>query len=201
MKESDKIQNLLPFGYLYLVVMGILKESLMFYQIGIPILKYSSIMDILISPVATLTSHYIIAIFVALLFWFFYSLPEILIKYGTKKWIQKAFKLDETLFELEPQEQKNHFIYISVKFSAMMLLSFFLGFGFADGRIVHQKITSNTLKINCIMHFNSGENEAVSLINTNSAYYFYVSKNNINVKIAPVGSIKNIELIKSKNKI
>ena len=48
------------------------------------------------------------------------------------------------------------------------------------------------------MHFNSGENEEVSLINTNSAYYFYVSKNNINVKIAPIGSVKNIELIKRK---
>ena len=198
MNYSDKIQNLLPLGYLYLVVMGILKESIMFYQIGIPILKYSSIMDILISPIATMTSHYIIIIFMVVLFGFFISLPHILMKYSTKKWIQKAFKLDAAKNALEPEERKNYFIYLSIKQLAVMLLSFFLGFGYADGDITHKRIISNTIKINCIIHFNSGENEEVSLINTNSAYYFYVSKNNSNVKIAPIGSVKNIELIKRK---
>ena len=198
MNYSDKIQNLLPLGYLYLVVMGILKESIMFYQIGIPILKYSSIMDILISPIATMTSHYIIIIFMVVLFGFFLSLPNILMKFSTKKWIQKAFKLDAAKNDLEPEERKNYFIYLSIKQLAVMLLSFFLGFGYADGDITHKRIISNTMKFNCIMHFNSGENETVSLINTNSAYYFYVSQNNSNVKIAPIGSVKNIELIKSK---
>jgi hypothetical protein len=46
MTISENTQKLLPFGYLYLVVMGILKESIYYYQIGINILKYSTIMDI-----------------------------------------------------------------------------------------------------------------------------------------------------------
>ncbi|SFC98008.1 hypothetical protein SAMN05421780_1169 [Flexibacter flexilis DSM 6793] len=35
MKEFEKLQSLLPLGYLYLVVLGILKESVFFYQLGI----------------------------------------------------------------------------------------------------------------------------------------------------------------------
>ena len=57
MKYTEKIQHLLPLGYLYLVIVGILKETAFFYQIGINILKYSSIMDVLMSPIATLTTH------------------------------------------------------------------------------------------------------------------------------------------------
>lgn len=51
MKSIEKLQNLIPLGYLFLVVMGILKESVYFYQLKINILKYSTIMDILISPI------------------------------------------------------------------------------------------------------------------------------------------------------
>ncbi|MBC5837492.1 hypothetical protein [Flavobacterium muglaense] len=72
MKYNEIIQKILPFGYIYLVVLGIMKESIYYYQIGINILKYSNIMDILISPIADLTSNPIILIgffiFISLLF-------------------------------------------------------------------------------------------------------------------------------------
>ena len=45
-----------PFGCLFFVILGMLKESIYYYQVGINILKYSNIMDILISPIANLTS-------------------------------------------------------------------------------------------------------------------------------------------------
>ena len=48
----EKIKNLLPLGYLYLIILGILKESILYNQLDINILKYSSIMDIMISPIA-----------------------------------------------------------------------------------------------------------------------------------------------------
>ena len=198
MKETDKIQNLLPFGYLFLVVMGILKESVLFYQIGIPILKYSSIMDILISPVATMTSHYVILIFLFLLFLFYSKLPTILMKYSDKKWIQKFFDLDASKITITENERKNYFTYVAIKSLAVMLLSFFVGYGLAEGRILSQKIKNDKLKYNCNLIYASGQQEVVSMINTNSAYCFYLSKGNQNVKIAPIGSIRNIELINTK---
>jgi hypothetical protein len=35
MKNIEKIQHLLPLGYIFLVVLGIIKESVSFYQIGV----------------------------------------------------------------------------------------------------------------------------------------------------------------------
>ena len=57
MRFSQDLQKLLPFGYLFLVILGIARESIFYNQLGINILNYSTIMDILISPVSILTSH------------------------------------------------------------------------------------------------------------------------------------------------
>ena len=198
MKSTDKIQDLLPIGYLFLVVLGMLKESLLFYQLGIPILKYSTIMDILISPIATMTSHYLILIVLVLFFYFFFKLPSILMKFGHKKWVQKTFEVDSSKIELPEPERKNYFNLLAVKGLAGMMISFFLGFGFSEGYSVASKIKNNQLKYDFKLTYSSGDSEMIGLIDSNSAYYFYVSKGNKNIKITPVGSIKNIELVYNK---
>jgi hypothetical protein len=69
MKNLENLQSYLPLGYLYLVILGIIKETVHFYQLGINILKYSTLMDILIGPIADLMSHPLIVIgFLSLLF-------------------------------------------------------------------------------------------------------------------------------------
>jgi hypothetical protein len=78
MKFSAGIQKFLSFGYLFLVVLGILKESLFYYPLGIHILNYSTIMDVLLSPVADLTSHPVVFIAVAILVLFSYFFPVFL---------------------------------------------------------------------------------------------------------------------------
>ena len=93
MKNIDKVQNLLPLGYLFLVILGIVKESIFYYQIGINIIKYSSIMDILISPIAAITSHPVFFIVIIVLFIFFFKLPQILLKNEDKEWLHKIFFL------------------------------------------------------------------------------------------------------------
>jgi hypothetical protein len=57
MKNLENLQTYLPLGYLYLVILGIIKESIHFFQLGINILKYSTLMDVLLSPIADLMSH------------------------------------------------------------------------------------------------------------------------------------------------
>ena len=55
-KSFQEIQGFLSIGYVYLIVMGILNETLYYNQIGIDILNYSNILDVLISPISKLTS-------------------------------------------------------------------------------------------------------------------------------------------------
>lgn len=198
MKHIDKIQAILPLGYLYLVVLGILKETVFFYQIGINILNYSSIMDILISPIATCLSNPLIFIAVILFFVFCYYLPTILYNYGHKSWIKKTFELKKTKNDLPDEEIKSYYNLVSFKFLAVGLLSFYLGIGLAEGYFTSNRIQNNKLHYDYRLYYNTGESEIVSVLESNSVYYFYVSKGEKTVKIAPIGGIRNIELIKNR---
>nr|WP_315145444.1 hypothetical protein [uncultured Flavobacterium sp.] len=195
MKDIEKIQHILPLGYLYLITVGILKETVLFYQLGINILKYSSIMDVLISPIATLISNPIIFITISAIFVSNYYLPSILYKYGHKKWVKKAFELKKTKEELSDAEIKNYYLYISIKTLAVGLLSVYLGYGVAEGHMVSKRIKSGKLKYAHNLNYTTGESEKVYLLESNSLYYFYVAKGEKSVKIAPIGSIKNIEIV------
>ena len=56
-KNLEKLLQFLPLGYLYLIILGILKQSLLYNQLGVNILNYSSVMDILLGPIADLTAN------------------------------------------------------------------------------------------------------------------------------------------------
>jgi len=199
MKVSEGIQRSLPFGYLFLVVMGILKESVFYYQIGINILKYSTIMDILVSPIATLTSHPVVLIAVIAVVVFSYAFPAYLSKQANKNkpWAIKMSALkDHENMSKEKVEQ--HFTNMFIRFLAMMLLSFFIGIGYGEGMGLTKKIKENRLKFNYTLDYSDGSAEEIYLIGSNSMYYFYLAKGSKTVKITPIGSIKSIELTKNK---
>ncbi|MFZ4930990.1 hypothetical protein [Chryseobacterium sp. Mn2064] len=199
MKFSEGIQRLLPFGYLFLVIMGILKESVFYYQIGINILKYSTIMDILISPIATLTSHPIILIAVIGLVISSFAFPSFLSKQANKnkKWAIKMAALKEHE-SMSKEEIENHFTNMFIRFLAMMMLSFFLGIGVGEGMELTKKIKENRLKYDYTLNYGDQNSEEISLIGSNSMYYIYLSKGNKTIKIMPLGSVKSIELTHNK---
>ena len=194
----DKTEHLLPLGYLYLIIMGIIKESVFFFQIGINILTYSSIMDILISPIATFASNPVILVTIILTFIFFYYLPQLILKNEHKHWVRKSFELDKIKDDLSEESKKQHYTSISIKTLAVFLISIFLGYGLYGGYDTSQKIKNNKLNYGYKLNYNSGESENVFIINSNTEYYFYVAKGSQTIKIAPVASIKNIELTKNK---
>ncbi|MBB2143893.1 hypothetical protein GM921_00215 [Pedobacter sp. LMG 31464] len=198
MKISEDLQKLIPFGYLFLVVMGILKESVLFYQLGINILKYSTIMDILISPIATLTTHPITFLTTASVFVTCYYLPSILYKYDHNKWVRKIFELKQTKIDLPEIEIKKYYFAISIKSLAIGLLSIYLGYGSAEGFFISKKIKTDQLKYDYTLNYNSGETEQIFLVSTNSVYYFYLAKGNKAIKIAPIAAIKNMEITKNR---
>lgn len=195
MKHFEKIQTLLPFGYLYLVILGIIKETAFFYQLDINILKYSSIMDVLISPIATLTSNPFVFIIITIILVLCFNLPAFLFKNDHKNWVQKIFELKKTKTELGEDEIKNNYLFISIKFLAFFLLSIYLGYGIGEGYTKSKRIKNNKLKYEYKLNYTTGESEVVSLLETNSLYYFYVEKGKPFVKIAQIGGIKNIEIM------
>ncbi|SFE05707.1 hypothetical protein [Flavobacterium phragmitis] len=194
MKISDDLEKMLPFGYLFLIIMGILKDSIQYYQLGINILRFSTFMDILISPLAYLTSNVIILITIIFLFIGHYNLPKLLVKYDHNPTVQKMFELKSVKsFSLE--EKKRYYNSIALKTLALVLMSFFIGTGMAGGYFISQRLEKGTLDYNYKISFNDEKPQQVNLIGTNSLYYFYVTKGEKHIKIAPIGSIKSVELI------
>ena len=91
MKTLEELQKFISFGYLYLILMGLLQESLFFNQIGINILNYSSITDILVSPIAILTSHPILLLALVVISAILFTIPNYLSKRSHKIGFKKVF--------------------------------------------------------------------------------------------------------------
>ena len=192
-KNLEKLLQFLPLGYLYLIILGILKQSLLYNQLGVNILNYSSVMDILLGPIADLTANISLIIAVIMIVTLTLALSFYVIKNTDKRITQKlvGLKTDDISTAKENQNKiKNRFLLAM----AVFLLSFFLGFGWGSGAKIAKKIKSNQLEFLSILKFNTGEKQQIYLIGSNSLYYFYVTKENKNVKIAPITAIKEIEL-------
>lgn len=198
MKYLEKIQGLLPLGYLYLILLGLLKESILYSQLSVNILDYSSISDILLSPLSDMSANPIIIIIAAFVVLLLLIFQNILIKNRQKNWAKKVLGKDRFSDDLPKSEIRKAILPYFVLFIGFEMLSLFVGLGLGEGRIISQKIKNNKLHYEQKIAFSSGEHEDVYIIDINSSYCFYVAKGNKNIKIAPIGTINNLELQKTK---
>jgi len=196
MKLTENLQKIIPFGYLFLVILGIIKESVFYNLLGINILKFSNIMDILISPIADLTSHPIILVSFLSFITILYFVVFLLSSNHKKEWVRKLIGSKKSLSDLTEDEVKTKFGNIFIIMLAIGLISFFLGIGIGNGINVSKKISSGKLKYDFLLTYNSNETKEIYLISSNSANYFYMVKGNNNVQITPISSIKILELKK-----
>lgn len=191
-KSFQEIQGYFSFGYLYLIILGILNETLFYNQIGVNILNYSSILDVLISPISRLTSNIrTLGVFVVILFLAF-NLPGILSKKKDRSWFKKFIKLKEnvaTQDEAKYALTKKYFFLVAIG-----LFGFFIGSGSEKGSRLSKKIETGKIEYNDKITFISGDKLDVEIIGTNSTYLFYLYKESQKVQIAPIdGSIKKFE--------
>ncbi|MDR6760404.1 hypothetical protein J2Y38_000583 [Flavobacterium sp. 2755] len=199
-KNIDKIQNLLPLGYLFLILLGITKDSIFYYLLGINIIRYSSIMDILISPLAATMSHPVFFVTVLALFIFYYNVPKLLLNKKGKNWLPKitGVKTGPEFEKLPENEKLEYYNIIAIQSLSTFLISVFLGYGLADGISISNKIKNNTLNYNYTLNYSDEKSENIYIIGSNTAYYFYTTQGNPTIKIAPISSIKNLEFTKNK---
>ena len=190
-KSFQEIQGFLSVGYIYLIVMGILNETLYYNQIRINILNYSSILDVLISPISKLTSSIPSLIIFIIIIFFAFKLPNILAKNKDKNWFKKLMKLDADLTESQVKSSllKTFLFIVSVG-----LFGFYVGSGIGTGFRMSEKIEKEEIDYNDQIKFINGDESNVEIVGTNSAYIFYLEKENKAVQITPIsGIIKSIE--------
>ena len=190
-KSELKIQDYLSFGYLYLLILGIVRDSIYYGFMGINIIRYSDIMDVLLSPIAYLSQEYVIFfIFLFITYWVVIQ-PSFHKKHREKKWYRKMFnveKRDELYKEprLIPRE---------LPVIALMIASLLLGTGLGRGIKTADKIQTAELEMLDEIHFMDGQSEKVHVIGQNSSFLFYVRTNEKEVSVSPInGTIKRIKI-------
>jgi len=191
MNKVRSFQEILSIGYLYLIAIGVLSETFYYKQIGIDILSYSTILDVLISPLVQITSSFGSVIGIGMLIFFIFRLPSFLVKRRHTKWVQKSVKIEESASD---EEAKNNLLRAFMLFFALLLFGFFIGTGIGSGLRLTKKIENGELSYGDQIEFISNEKINVEIVGINSAYVFYMEKGASNVKITPIsGIVKTIE--------
>ena len=195
MKYLEKIQTLLPLGYLYLIVLGLLKEGVLYYRLGINILNYSSITDILISPVSDLASEPALILAVIVIFSFFFIIQTLIVKNSHTNWAKKILGQNRFGEDTSKKEIRKVVLPYFIIFLAFELLCIFVGLGVGRGGKLSERISQGSFQCNYKITLNNGKSEDAYLFDLNSSYGFYLIKGTKNIKIVPVANIGTLELL------
>lgn len=174
------ISEILPLGYLYLLILGILAESVYYGLLGVNFLSYASILDVLLGPIAILTDNLLLLgllVVVAVVFYFV-----------MKKTSQKLQKTN-------PEKVSLGLTASWLFVMSIMILSAFVGYGLGGGMKERERIKEDNIEHNITLHFMNGESKDVRKLGNTGAFLFYIEKGQKHIHVAPIANnIKEIEL-------
>ncbi len=185
---TGTIQDYLSLGYIYLLVLGIASDSIYYGMLGINILSYSSVLDVLLSPIVHLTSSAAFPIVIILT-------PTLL--YFYLKWLDKKLakpSKEGSAKSLSALLKNYSMQMIWIVFSGWIIFSAYIGFGLGGGFKMKTALESNNFSTPHVITFQNGERENVKIIGNNSGYVFYAERASGNVIVAPLpGNVRKIQ--------
>lgn len=191
------IQDIMSIGYVFLLILGVLNQTIYYGFLGINIFEYTTVLDVLISPIAVLSDSWIILVtiigLVILMIGYFKLIRMFYDRLAKKEKYQKGEK-KEKLDKVRASFNKK---YAVVPFILFVMMSMYVGLGVGSGQKIKDRINSFDYKYTDIIVFEDGEKKDVKIIGKNSSYVFFVTKDEINVNIVPIEG--NIKLIKKIN--
>ena len=195
-QHQYNLQEYLSLGYVYLIILGIIDEVIYYNFLGVDILNYSSISDILIAPINTLLSDirvFIAVIIIMLLAYLFYFklMPALHKKGKGQGWYQKIVKDMDKADAKFAAMQKRIMLFMLVYLSCL-----FLGIRIGYGYKTKDRIEKGDFRLNHTLVLSDNSSKQVRIIGQNSLYVFYVTKEQKEVAIMPIsGNIKEIKKI------
>lgn len=185
-------QSILYLGYVLLIVLGILNETLFYRHFGINILEYADILDVLISPISKLTSNIALLIVSLVVILSLLVIPKKSSKFRGKKWVAKFFKIDASETDIDVERKVRGTLIV---FSIVFFIGLFIGSGYGKGEKLKDRIELGEVNYDDKIHFIDGQLLKGKLIGKNSSYIFYITKRNSDIKISPIsGTIKYLEI-------
>ena len=177
--------ELLPLGYVYLLLLGIASESIHFALLGVNVIDYSNVLDVLLSPVALVTGEIAVlavVIGVPILLWPYLKLMRYL---ACRKPTEKNKGLRE-----QPLGK------IWLPMCALALFFAFLGLGVGQGFAQGRDLATGEMEPDTRITFGSGESVDAYVVGINSGYVFYVEPGATEVTIAPIAeNIRSLQAL------
>lgn len=175
------LQEYLSLGYLYLMILGLVSDTIFYKQFGINILSYSSISDVLISPINLLTSNYIVLM--------------VLLLIVVSVFLYVGFILPKMKKNSENSKQMT--VGMGLKAVSIFLFTFTIGIEIGRGYKYKVQIMEGKTIPDHIITFTDSKKVEGKILGQNSTYLFFVSKNEKSVIIFQISnSISQISLIK-----
>ncbi|MCP4054944.1 hypothetical protein [Mesoflavibacter sp. CH_XMU1422-2] len=195
------IQDYMSIGYLFLLVLGVANQAIFYGLLGVNIFEYTSVLDVLLSPLAVISSHWlmpvVLAVLIPLMIGYFKLLNWYYTKLSKKEKYQSG-KKKEKIDKILKSFNRKHAV---IPFILLMLICMFLGFGLGGGFKRKEKLESQDYQYTHQIVYEDGEAKEVKILGKNSLYVFYATKDNNEVQISPVeGNIKTIKKLPSKDK-
>ncbi|MES3017658.1 MAG: hypothetical protein V4721_07765 [Bacteroidota bacterium] len=161
-------QEYLSLGYIYLILLGLLTEVFYYNFIGINIMDYSSLSDVLLSPIKLLARNVVIV---------YALLTGFVVLFVYIKWILPKFQGADAAV-ITPDK-------LGIA-AAIMVLFFYLGLGIGMGSKYGKQLKAGKTMPDHEITFANGENRQVKIMGRNSAYLFQVSKGSTQVAVIPI---------------
>lgn len=178
MSGVHNIQTYVYLAYAYILIMGIASDSIFYKFMGINIISYSNVLDVILSPLVHLIDSLalLVAIVAMPLVAFLYiKLLRFLVSKSKKK--SKLASHDLIVGNLKNQ------VFVM---TGIMIFAGLIGSGFGQGSQMSDRMKRKDLKPNHEIIFRNGESKKVHLIGSNSGFVFYVDKDESVVSISPI---------------
>lgn len=173
------LQEYISIGYLYLFVLGMLTDVIYYQFLGIRILDYSGVSDVLLSPINLLTNHIILPVFLLAILAFTYAYQRFVVPRMARKNPEKAKKA------LTPQ-----YMVLTAAFFLMML---FLGLGIGRGIGTRERLLAGDLHPDHLLVFQDQSQIQARILGQNTSYIFYLIQGQTTVQASPLaGNIRYI---------
>ncbi len=199
-KQSDKkesnsrgVQDYLSLGYLYLVVVGITLDAIFYGILGINIIHYSSILDVLLSPVAFFTSSIKILPMLGGMILLLFGIGRWNKRYHEKNREKEWYRKKYDVADLDKRYAKEESLDAMFNMFGIFFLTMFVTYSTLRGYNLKKKITNKELKLNKRITFQNDSIIEVKFIGMNSQYVFYLLDNDSIITASPIpGTIKGI---------
>ncbi len=193
-KTQLSLQDYSSIGYVFLLIVGIFYETIYYRFLGINILEYSSVLDVLISPISLIAGR--LTLMLGIVFSFVLSIAYIKIMPIYFNWLGKTKKYQTEKHQEKLKKIKTSFNskYLFIGMAGFYILLTFLGFGVASGEKTKKKIEQEKIELTHQLVFKDGEHQNVHMLGKNSLYVFYVTQEKREVSITPIG--ENIKVIR-----